>query len=121
MKQVNLTKRVPVNGKLRYCPAVLAVNGKIRPDVVLVDGKEQTIREGSYSIEWYEGSKRIRVSVGKHATDARNAQLAKQAELHALENGVDVNDAPVTISGQAKHSLAAAIASYLEETKLTKK
>src|SRR5216683_7447533 len=97
MKQVNLTKRVPVSGKLRYCPAVIGAKGKIKPDVVLVDGVEQTIREGSYSIEWYEGSKRIRVAVGKHATDARNAQLAKQAELHALEKGVDVNDATVTI------------------------
>jgi integrase len=121
MKQVNLTKRVPVNGRLRYCPAVLAVNGKIRPDVVIVDGKEQTIREGSYSIEWYEGTKRIRVAVGKNATDARNAQLAKQAELHALDNGIDVPNAPVMSNGQAKHSLAAAIASYLEDVKLTKK
>lgn len=121
MKQVNLTKRVPVNGKLRYCPAVLAVNGKIRPDVVIVDGREQTIREGSYSIEWYEGTKRIRVAVGKNASDARNAQLAKQAELHALDNGIDLPDSPKTPGGADKHSLSAAIASYLEEVKLTKK
>jgi integrase/recombinase XerD len=121
MKQVNLTKRVPVNGKLRYCPAVLAVNGKIRPDVVIVDGKEQSIREGSYSIEWYEGTKRVRVAVGKNATDARNAQLAKQAELHALENGIDVPNTPILRDGQAKHSLAAVVAAYLEDIKLSKK
>jgi hypothetical protein len=84
-------------------------------------GKEQTIREGSYSIEWYEGTKRIRVAVGKNAADAQNARLAKQAELHALENGVDVPNAPVMSNGQAKHSLAAAIASYLEDIKLSKK
>jgi len=121
LKQVNLTKRVPVNGKLRYCPAVLTVNGKIRPDVVIVDGREQTIHEGSYSIEWYEGTKRIRVAVGKNATDARNAQLAKQAELHALDNGIDLPDSPKTPGGADKHSLSTAIASYLEEVKLTKK
>jgi hypothetical protein len=30
---VNLTKRVMVNGGLRYCPVVEAANGSIRPDV----------------------------------------------------------------------------------------
>jgi integrase len=89
--------------------------------VVIVDGREQTIHEGSYSIEWYEGTKRIRVAVGKNATDARNAQLAKQAELHALDNGIDLPDSPKTPGGADKHSLSTAIASYLEEVKLTKK
>jgi hypothetical protein len=39
-KQVNITKRVKTKSGLRYCPVVLASNGRVKPDFVLVDGKE---------------------------------------------------------------------------------
>ena len=121
MRLVNLTKRVMVNGGLRYCPVIEAANGRIRPDVVMVDGTEERHPEGSYYIDYREGDKRIRVSVGKNAADAQSARLAKQAELNAVKAGLEILDAPVMIGGQAKHSLAAAIASYLEDVKLSKK
>jgi len=121
MRLVNLTKRVMVNGGLRYCPVVEAANGRIRPDVVMVDGTEERHPEGSYYIDYREGEKRQRLTVGKNAADAQSARLAKQAELNAVKAGLEILDAPVMIGGQAKHSLAAAIASYLEDVKLTKK
>ena len=61
------------------------------------------------------------ITVGKNAADAQSARLAKQAELTALENGLEIPNAPEMIGGQDKHSLAAAIASYLEDVKLSKK
>jgi integrase/recombinase XerD len=121
MRLVNLTKRVMVNGGLRYCPVVEAANGRIRPDVVMVDGEEERHPEGSYYIDYREGEKRERLTVGKNAADAQTARLAKQAELNAVKAGLEILDAPVMIGGQAKHSLAAAIASYLEDVKLSKK
>ncbi len=121
MRLVNLTKRVMVNGGLRYCPVIEAANGRIRPDVVMVDGTEERHPEGSYYIDYREGEKRVRISVGKNAADAQSARLAKQAELNAVKAGLEILNAPVMIGGQAKHSLAAAIASYLEDVKLTKK
>ena len=121
MRLVNLTKRVMVNGGLRYCPVVEAANGRIRPDVVMVDGTEERHPEGSYYIDYREGEKRVRISVGKNAADAQSARLAKQAELNAVKAGLEILNAPVMIGGQAKHSLAAAIASYLEDVKLSKK
>ena len=121
MRLVNLTKRVMVNGGLRYCPVIEAANGRIRPDVVMVDGTEERHPEGSYYIDYREGEKRVRISVGKNAADAQSARLAKQAELNAVKAGLEILDAPVMIGGQAKHSLAAAIASYLEDVKLSKK
>ncbi len=121
MRLVNLTKRVMVNGGLRYCPVVEAANGRIRPDVVMVDGTEERHPEGSYYIDYREGEKRVRTSVGKNASDAQAARRAKQAELNAVKAGLEILDAPVMIGGQAKHSLAAAIASYLEDVKLSKK
>ena len=60
MRLVNLTKRVMVNGGLRYCPVVEAANGRIRPDVVMVDGTEERHPEGSYYIDYREGEKRVR-------------------------------------------------------------
>ena len=37
-KEVNLAKRVQSPRGMRYCPVVLGSNGRIRPDVVLVNG-----------------------------------------------------------------------------------
>jgi hypothetical protein len=40
-RDVNLTKRVLTPKGLRYCPVVLAANGRVRPDFVLVDGQPE--------------------------------------------------------------------------------
>jgi len=39
-REVNVTKLVKTAEGLRYCPVVLSANGRIRPDWVLVNGKE---------------------------------------------------------------------------------
>src|SRR5438034_10789877 len=117
-REVNLTKRVNTARGLRYCPVALSANGRVKPDLVLVNGKEERHPEGAYYLEWREGSKRVRLSVGKDAADASTRRLRKEAELNAVNNGVAV--APE--NGQDGHrSLAAAISEYLEETTLTKK
>src|SRR2546425_2274938 len=117
-RDVNHTKRVQTSKGLRYCPVVLAVNGRVRPDLVIVNGKEERHPEGAYYLEWWERSKRIRLSVGKDAVDANARRLHKQAELNAVNNGVTV----VPENGQNGHrSVAVAITGFLDETKLTKK
>ena len=116
-REVNLTKRVQTPHGWRYCRVVLSANGRVKPDVVVVNGKEERHREGAYYLEWREGSKRIRLSVGKDPADAGARRQRKEAELNALNNGVTV--AP---DGQNGHrSLAAAVTDFLDETKLTKK
>jgi len=82
-RQVNLTKRVQTSKGPRYCPVVLSANGRVKPDVVLVDSKSEPHPEGAYYIEWSEGSKRVRLSVGKDATDAGARRQRKEAELNA--------------------------------------
>jgi len=43
-REVNLTKRIQTPRGMRYCAVVLGSNGRIRPDVVLVNGlPEQTL------------------------------------------------------------------------------
>jgi integrase/recombinase XerD len=96
---------------------VLSVNGRVKPDVVVVNGKEERHQEGAYYLEWREGSKRVRQSAGKDPADASARRLRKEAELNAVNNGVTV-----VPDGQNGHrSLAAAVAEFLDETKLTKK
>jgi integrase/recombinase XerD len=114
---VNLTKRVQTDQGLRYCPVAESANGRVKPDIVVVNGQEERHPEGAYYLEWREGSKRVRLSVGKDAQDAAARRLRKEAELNALNNGVSV-----VPDGQNGHrSLAAAVAEFLDETKLTKK
>jgi len=117
-REVNLTKRVQTPHGWRYCRVLLSANGRVRPDIAVVNGKEERHAEGAYYLEWREGAKRVRLSVGKDPQDAAARRLRKEAELNAVNNGVAV----VAEDGQNGHrSLAAAVTEYLEETTLTKK
>jgi integrase len=114
-REVNLTKLVQTSKGPRYCPVVWATNGRIRPDVVMVHGQPERHTEGAYYLEWREGPKRVRLSVGKDAVDAENRRKRKAAELNA------VNEGAALVPENAERSVAASVAEYLEETKLTKK
>src|SRR5579864_8371526 len=117
-KEVNLTKRIQTSKGLRYCPVVLSPNGRVKPDLVLVNGKQERHPEGAYYLEWRENGRRIRLSVGKDPQDAAARRQRKEAELNAFNNGVSVlpdngKDGP--------RSIARAVAQFVEETELTKK
>ncbi len=77
-RKVNLTKRVETSRGLRYCPVVSAANGRVKPDVVIVDGQQERHPEGAYYLEWRESNKRVRLSVGKDAADASARRLARK-------------------------------------------
>lgn len=116
-RESNLTKRINTPSGMRYCPVVLSANGRVKPDVVLVNGKEEHHPEGAYYLEWREGTKRVRLSVGKNAQDASAQRQRKEAELNAVNNGVAV----VPEAKQNGHALNAAVTDYLDEVKLSKK
>ena len=63
-KEVNLTKRVQTSKGLRYCPVALSPNGRVKPDLVLVNGRPERHSEGAYYLEWREKGRRVRLSVG---------------------------------------------------------
>src|SRR5271156_5109964 len=116
-REVNLTKRVQTPHGWRYCTVVLSANGRVKPDLVIVNGKQECHKEGAYYLEWRERAKRVRLSVGKDPADANARRQRKEAELNAVNNGVSV-----VPDGQNGHrSVAAAVADFLDETKLTKK
>ena len=68
----------------------MAKNGRIQRDVVLVNGKEEHHPEGAFYLEWRDGKKRVRLSVGKNPADADAKRLSKEAELNAVAHGVKV-------------------------------
>ena len=117
-RQVNLTKRVQTPQGLRFCSVVLSRNGRIKPDWVYINGKEERHPEGAYYIEWRNGTKRVRLSVGTDAADADARRARKEAELNAVNNGVAVASEDAKTK---RRSVAGAIADYLEDTKLSKK
>ena len=117
-KEVNLTKRVQTSKGLRYCPVVLSANGRVKPDLVIINGLQERHPEGAYYLEWRENGRRVRLSVGKDPADASARRQRKESELNAVNNGVAV----LPEKGDNGHrSLAAAVTEYLEETMLTKK
>ena len=89
-REVNLTKGVQLPNGTRYCRVLLSANGRVKPDVVIVNGKEERHPEGAYYLEWREGAKRVRLSVGKDGADAGARRLRKEAELNAVNNGVAI-------------------------------
>ncbi len=115
-RECNVTKRVQTSKGLRYCPVVLSANGRIKPDMVKVNGREERHPEGAYYLEWREG-KRIRLSVGKDPADASARRLRKEAELNAINNGVQVSSP----EGNGHRLVSAAVTEFLEETKLSHK
>jgi integrase/recombinase XerD len=116
-KEVNLTKRVQTSKGLRYCPVVLSPNGRVKPDLVLVNGRPEPHSEGAFYLEWREKGRWVRLSVGKDLRDAAARRQRKEAELNALNNGVSV----LPEAGNEHPSVAAAVAKFLDETELTKK
>ena len=118
--RVNLTKRVRTGEGLRYCPAVISGNGRVKPDRVVVDGEQERHPEGAYYIEWRDDGQRRRLSVGTDAAQAQAQRLRKEAELNAVANGVAV--APSDDGSDTRgRLLEKAIADFIEETSLTKK
>ena len=114
---VNLTKRVQTAEGLRYCPVAQSANGRVKPDLVVVNSRQERHPEGAYYLEWREDGKRIRLSVGKDAQDADARRQRKEAELNALNSGVSV----IPENSNGHRTIATAIAAFLDETELTKK
>jgi len=114
-RRVNLTKRVMVNGALRYCPVVESALGRVKHDVVWVNDREERHTEGTYYIDYKVADRRVRESVGTNAQEAAARRDQKQVELAAKNSGLVVQEETT------KRSLKTAITQYLDEIKLTKK
>jgi integrase/recombinase XerD len=119
--RINLTKYIQTEKGPRYCPAVVTLNGRIKPDIVLVGGKEEKHPEGSYYLDWRENGVRVRLSVGKNAQDALTQCQRKTFELNAVSHGVEVVPGVGPNGHNGRKPLSVAIADFLEDKRLSKK
>src|SRR5207245_6580835 len=117
-KEVNLLKQIKVDDRWAFFPAAFAKNGHIRPRIVHVKGNDEHHPEGNYYLEYRRDGKRLREAVGQDAEEAHNRQEAKRIELAAQNAGMPIL---ARTSNGNRVLLTAAIAEFLEETKLTKK
>ena len=116
-KEVNLTKRVKTAQGPRFCPVVISANGRVKPDFVFIGGKEERHPEGAYYLEWYEGGRRVRQSVGKDASTAAARRQRQQQVLASKAAGLKLVE-----EGTADGLLLAdAVVAYLEDIKISKK
>jgi hypothetical protein len=51
---------------------------RVKPDVVIVDDKPEKHAEGAYYLEWREGTRRVRLSVGNDATMSSTRSLRRK-------------------------------------------
>jgi integrase/recombinase XerD len=112
---VSVTKRIKTLRGLRYYPVVISGNGRIKPDAVIVDDREERHPEGSYYLNWYAGKRLMRLSVGKDAATATARRQQKEAELNAKNNGIGI------VPESSRRLVSVAVTGYLEDTELTKK
>jgi integrase/recombinase XerD len=89
-RHVNLTKRIRTPQGLRYCPVVMAANGRLKPDYVTVGERQERHPEGNYYLEWYEDGKRIRRSVGKDPATAAARRHQQEQLLASRAAGLQV-------------------------------
>ena len=71
-RKANLKQYRAVNGKWQFVP-VVKVNGKPRPQLVLIGGKPERSKGGTFYLEWREDGKRKTRPVGTTSREALNA------------------------------------------------
>ena len=117
ISQVKLLKKIkiatPESVRWGWGSALFDSKGRVRRDHVLVNGKDETHTEGSYYLEWWNGGRRYRESVGPNAFAAAEVARDKQAEMAAVRNGI-IPAAPVVESNPDRKTLAQALDSYKE-------
>src|SRR5438034_8174400 len=112
--RINITKRILTEtGASKFCPAAYSQNGKIKSNVVLIDGAEVTRTDGAYYLDWTEGGKRIRKVVGPDAAKADRERLRQEAILNGKAQGMT----PANGDGMR---LDAAIEIFLEDYRISR-
>ena len=117
--EVNITKRIDTPDGRRFCPVIFSPNGRIKPDWVEVDERQEKHPEGAYYLDWTEDGQRRRMAVGPDATAAYNSLKKKQSEFEAIARGLVVTD-PVEEEETARLRLRAAKADFLEDIQLSR-
>lgn len=86
---VALLRYAPIPGKgWRRGPAILGKNGRLKPDVMLLDGIEVPCPNGRWQMRQYRGRNPVYTELGTDPTDALNRFRAEEARAKARAQAV---------------------------------
>ncbi|HKN75324.1 MAG TPA: hypothetical protein VJW94_09115, partial [Candidatus Acidoferrum sp.] len=92
-RTVTLELRIKLaDGRHPFVPAVITANGRIKPFVGLVSGKEEQHKEGSYYLRWRENGRQPRACVGRDPQIALTKMQRKEQLLRSLSLGLKIED-----------------------------
>jgi integrase/recombinase XerD len=98
----------------QHCPVVRGKTGRVKQDLVLVEGRIEQHPEGYYSLDWREGGRRHRRALGKDASAAQLAWERHVATRRARAIGIAVaEDGCATSPGVEE-----ACEEFLQETRV---
>ncbi len=114
--KVALLRRVRIDAGWRYYPVAYSPNGKVKPEVVIVAGKEVKHQTGYYALRYYQGTKIILEPLkDASSAEAEAKRKVKEARLSALvvasKAGIDIK-AP----DPNRRTLAAELGRFLSAT-----
>jgi integrase len=89
---VGLVRRVKTDAGWKYFPAAYWSNGRVKPEIALVDGREVKHEQGHYELRYYVGSKVTYESL-KDATPAaaEDRRKRKEAQLAVGRAAIKAN------------------------------
>lgn len=95
---VTLMRRCRTEDGWKFYPAAVGKNGRIRPEYVVIEGKQVHFPTGYYALRFYEGRKLKYENVGENPASALNAKLSKEklltAKIAAKQAGVTLVEVP---------------------------
>jgi integrase/recombinase XerD len=118
-ERVNIIKYIKVNDRWRFAPVARRANGNIHWDHVLIDGVPQQHLEGRYFIEWREGGRRRRKSVGTIPSEILAEAQRQRAVLDAKAAGVEVTESAAA-STERLLRITDAVDRYLRDVRMNK-
>ena len=114
--KVNLKKYLPHDGKWQFFP-VLKVNGKPRPEVVIINGEPVNGTAGKFYLDYREDGKRVQKPCGTAPREALDAWRQQQLILDGTIEAEPLETAPLS----AEHtSVRQAVKTFLEQVQATR-
>lgn len=114
-RKTHLKKYLSHNGKWQFFP-VVSVNGRPKPELVIIDGKPRRGTGGTFYLDWRENGQRRTRSVG---TSPREALDAWQLQSGIFSGEIEAPEEEPKAASTST-TIRAAVESYLAEVKATK-
>jgi integrase/recombinase XerD len=114
--KVNLKKYLAHDGKWQFFP-VLKINGKPRPEVVLINGEPVKSTKGKFYLEYRQDGKRVQRPCGSTPREALDEWRKQQAIFDGIIEAPEEETTPLPLNHV---SVASAVGTFLHQVLATK-